>query len=152
MIGRRMAFEEILQYTPILTFIAFIISIALIFYRLGQWTKNFGNDLNNISTKLDNVSNSIDKAPEQFWSKFIDAYRMLGMIQNKGNPQRSRKDILLEKAQKYAITYDESLELKDMLEKEAKQSQASGNFFAFLIIMGVLIFLGAIIADLFKED
>ncbi|MEM2912408.1 MAG: hypothetical protein QW146_07885 [Candidatus Bathyarchaeia archaeon] len=146
-----MAFEEILTYIPLLTIVAFIITIALLFYRLGQWTKNLENSLKDISTKLDNVSKGIDKVPEQFWSKFIDAYRMLGMVKSKGNPSRSRKDILLEKAKNRTISYEESLELKDMLEREAKQAQAVGDFFAFLIIMGILLFLGAIIADLFKE-
>jgi len=49
------------------------------------------------------------------------------------------------------LTYAESLELKDILEKEAKNAQTVGDFFKFLIIMGILIFLGSLIADLFGD-
>ena len=142
-----MAFEEILPY---LTIVAFFITTATLFYKLGQWNKNLENSLNTISTKLDNVSNSIDRVPEQFWSKFIDAYRMLGMVKSEGNPKRTRKDILLEKAQNRMISYEESLELKDMLEKEARKAQQAGNFLEFLVILGILIFLGLLIASLFE--
>jgi len=63
----------------------------------------------------------------------------------------SRKDMLLEKAKNRTITYDESMELQNMLQQEARNAQAVGDFFRFLIIMGILIFLGALIADLFGD-
>jgi len=60
----------------------------------------------------------------------------------------SRKHELLEKAKRRTITYQESIELKSILEQEARNAQAIGDFFKFLVIMGVLIFLGALIAEL----
>lgn len=85
--------------------------------------------------------------PEQVWSKFIDAYRMLGMVVGKGNPHRSRKDILLEKAQNRTITHQENVELTNILEREAKQAQTGGDFLKLLIIMGILIFLASLFSD-----
>jgi len=64
----------------------------------------------------------------------------------------SRKDELLAKAKNRTITYAESMELKRILEQEAKNAQAIGDFFKFLVIMGILIFLGSLIAELFGED
>jgi len=63
----------------------------------------------------------------------------------------SRKDELLEKAKRRTITYQESMELKNILEQEARNAQAIGDFFKFLVIMGILMFLAALIAELFGE-
>jgi hypothetical protein len=63
----------------------------------------------------------------------------------------SRKDMLLEKAKNRAITQEESIELRNMLEQEARNAQAVGDFVKFLVIMGILVFLGALIADLFGD-
>jgi len=58
---------------------------------------------------------------------------------------------LLAKAKNRTITYEESMELKNILEQEAKNAQAIGDFVKFLVTMGVLIFLASLIADLFGE-
>lgn len=84
--------------------------------------------------------------PEEFWRKFIGVYTLTFL--KKSNPSISRKEELLRKANTRTITYEESLELKDILEKEAKNAQAIGDFFRFLVIMGILIFIGALIAEL----
>lgn len=64
----------------------------------------------------------------------------------------SRKDMLLEKAKNRTITEQESIELRNMLEQEARNAQAVGDFVKFLVIMGVLVFLGALIAELSKDS
>lgn len=76
---------------------------------------------------------------------------MLGMVTSEGNPNRTSKDILLDKAQNRVISYEESLELKDMLETEARKAQQAGDFIKFAIILGILIFIGLLIASL-RED
>ena len=63
----------------------------------------------------------------------------------------SRKYELLEKAKNRTITYEESIELKNILEQEARNAQAIGDFFKFLIILGILIFLGSLVAELFGD-
>lgn len=64
----------------------------------------------------------------------------------------SRKDMLLDKAKNRTITQEESIELRNILEQEARNAQAVGDFVKFLIIMGVLVFLGALIAELFGDS
>lgn len=145
-----MAFEEILPFLPYLSVLGFIITLLLILYRMGRWTKNIEKDLEGISKKLDNLAPKIEKMPEEFWRKFIDVYILTYL--KKGNPSVSRKEELLRKANNRTITYEESLELKDILEKEAKNAQAVGDFFKFLVIMGILIFIGALIAELFGGE
>jgi len=141
-----MAFEEILPFLPYLSILAFIITLLLIVYRMGRWTKNIEKDLEDISKKLDNLVPKIEKMPEEFFRKFIDVYMLTYL--KKGNPSITRKEELLRKANNRTITYEETLELKGILEKEAKNAQAIGDFFKFLVIMGILIFLGALMAEL----
>ena len=64
----------------------------------------------------------------------------------------SRKEELLRKAKSRTITYEESVELRNVLEQEARNAQAVGDFFKFLVIMGILIFLGALMVELFRGD
>jgi hypothetical protein len=64
----------------------------------------------------------------------------------------SRKDMLLEKAKNRIITQQESIELRNVLEQEARNAQAVGDFVKFLVILGVLVFLGALIAELFGDS
>jgi len=113
---------------------------------MGRWTKNIEKDLEDISKKLDNLVPKIEKMPEEFFRKFIDVYMLTYL--KKGNPSITRKEELLRKANNRTITYEETLELKGILEKEAKNAQAIGDFFKFLVIMGILIFLGALMAEL----
>lgn len=61
----------------------------------------------------------------------------------------SRKDDLLEKARNRTITYEESNELRNILEQEAKNAKAVGDLIGFFIIMGLILFLGALVTDLF---
>lgn len=60
----------------------------------------------------------------------------------------SRKHELLQKAKNRTVTYEESIELRNILEQEARNAQAIGDFFRFLVIMGILIFLAALITEL----
>ena len=64
----------------------------------------------------------------------------------------SRKDMLLEKARNRTITEAESNELRSILEQEARNAKAVGDILGFLIIMGLLLFLAALIKELFKKD
>jgi hypothetical protein len=63
----------------------------------------------------------------------------------------SRKDMLLEKARNRTITQAESVELRDILEREARNAKSLGDFIGFLIIMGLLLFLAALIKELFGD-
>ena len=63
----------------------------------------------------------------------------------------SRKDMLLEKARNRTITQAESNELRNMLEQEARSAQSSGDIFGFIIVMGILLFLAALIKELSNE-
>jgi len=64
---------------------------------------------------------------------------------------KSRKDILLEKARNRTITQAESKELREILEQEAKNAKAVGDIIGFFVIMGLILFLGALVAELFGE-
>ena len=64
----------------------------------------------------------------------------------------SSKQELLQKAKNRTITYEESIELRNILEQEARNAQAIGDFFKLLAIMGILIFLGALMAELFGGE
>jgi len=61
----------------------------------------------------------------------------------------SRKDMLLEKAKNRTITQAESDELRGILEQEARNAKTGNDFIGFLIIMGLLLFLAALVAELF---
>lgn len=63
----------------------------------------------------------------------------------------SRKDMLLEKAKNRTITREESIELQNMLEQEARNAKAVGDFLGFLVIMGLLLFLAALAKELFGD-
>jgi len=63
----------------------------------------------------------------------------------------SRKDMLLEKARNRTITQVESDELRSVLEQEARNAKAVGDFIGFLIIMGLLLFLAGLMKDLFGD-
>ena len=145
-----MALEGILPYLPILTVISFVITIALLVYKLGRWIEKLENSLNSISEKMDNVSHSIDKVPQQVWQKYIEATQILGMGR-KGNPHKTRTEILFDKAMNKTISKEEALELRDMLVKEAQKAQKSGDVIELLMILGILMSLGFIMASLFKE-
>jgi hypothetical protein len=64
----------------------------------------------------------------------------------------SRKDMLLEKARNRTITQAESNELRSILEQEARNAQGVGDFIGFLIIIGLLLFLAALIKELFGDS
>ena len=59
----------------------------------------------------------------------------------------SRKFELLEKAKNRTITQEENDELTKMLEQEARNAQAVGDFLKFLFIMGILLFLASLFED-----
>jgi hypothetical protein len=63
----------------------------------------------------------------------------------------SRKGTLLEKAKNRTITHEESIELQGILEQEARNAKAVGDFMGFLIIVGLLLFLGALVKELFGD-
>jgi hypothetical protein len=63
----------------------------------------------------------------------------------------SRKDMLLEKARNRTITEAENGELRSILEQEARNAKAVGDFIGFLVIMGLLLFLAALAKDLFGD-
>jgi len=71
--------------------------------------------------------------------------------QNQTDYSQTSKTELLEKAKNRTITQEESIELRNMLEQEARNAQAVGDFVKFLVIMGILVFLGVLIADLFGD-
>lgn len=63
----------------------------------------------------------------------------------------SRKDMLLEKAKNRTITHEESIELQNVLEQEARNAKAVGDFIGFLLTIGLLLFLAALIKELFGD-
>jgi hypothetical protein len=63
----------------------------------------------------------------------------------------SRKDMLLEKARNRTITQQESIELQNILQEEARNAQAVNDILGFLVIMGLLLFLAALMKELFGD-
>jgi len=49
--------------------------------------------------------------------------------------------MLLEKAKNRTITYDESIELQNMLQQEARNAQAAGDFKFLIIMHACMLFL-----------
>ena len=81
-----MGLEEILPY---LTIISLFIGVGIIIYQVGRWRQKTETDKEEIKKKLNAISEKIEKIPEDFWSKFIDAYEMLEKM--KAEPQKTKK-------------------------------------------------------------
>lgn len=60
--------------------------------------------------------------------------------------------MLLEKARNRTITQEESIELQNILQQEARNANAVGDLIGFFIIMGLLLFLAALIKELFGDQ
>mgnify|MGYP001056118972 CR=1 FL=1 len=74
---------------PYLTIISFFIGIGIIIYQVGRWRQKTETDKEEIKKKLNIISEKIEKIPEDFWSKFIDAYEMLEKTKEK--PRTTKK-------------------------------------------------------------
>jgi hypothetical protein len=59
--------------------------------------------------------------------------------------------MLLEKARSRTITEAESKELTRILEEEARIAKSNGDVLGAIIILGLLAFLGALVAELFTD-
>jgi hypothetical protein len=84
-------YEEIF---PILTLISFIIGISVIVYQFGKWRQKNDAEREELKTKINLISERIEKIPAEFWSKFIDAYEMLEKFddQQKNKKERTKND------------------------------------------------------------
>ena len=71
-----------------------------------------------MSKNINSISEKIDKLLGDFFAKFVDALKFWEMGKAKSNP--GRKEELLGKARKRTITYQESLELREILQREAE--------------------------------
>lgn len=59
----------------------------------------------------------------------------------KDNPQQSRKNELLDKWHQRILTYEESLELKFILENEAKEAEKSKKALIVVALVGLGLYL-----------
>jgi len=101
--------------------------------------------LKNIDTTLGDVKNSIAQMPMSFWKSFIDVY--LSMQKSASNPVPDRKIELLQKLRAGTIIPQESLELKDIMEQEAKAAQASQDLFRLILIIGIIIVIAMMLSE-----
>lgn len=78
------------EILPYLTIISFFIGIAIIIYQVGRWRQKTETDKEEIKKKLDTISEKIEKIPDDAFSKFIDAYKMLEKMKEK--PLKTKKE------------------------------------------------------------
>jgi len=81
-----MTFEGILPYVEI---ISFLIATFVMVYEFGKWRQKTETDREETKKILDEISKKIDRIPEDFWAKFIDAYKMLEKV--KKDPEATKK-------------------------------------------------------------
>jgi len=82
-----LSLEEIL---PILSIVAFLITIALLVYKFGKWRQKTETDREEIKRKLDAISKKVEKIPDDLMAKSIDIYKMYEKIRE--NLQSSTRE------------------------------------------------------------
>jgi len=94
---------------------------------------------------LRNIDKSVTQMPMTFWKSFIDVY--LSTQRSPSNPVPDRKIELLQKLKAGTITPQESLELRNIMEQEAKAAQASQDFFRLILIIGIIIVIAMMLSE-----
>lgn len=84
-----MAFEEILPILPYVGFFSLLIALGIIVYHFGKWRQKTESDREEMRKMLDTVSKKVDRIPEDFWAKSIDAYKMLEKMRE--DPEATKK-------------------------------------------------------------
>jgi len=120
-------------YLTIFLPVTFFIAGILIYY------------LRNIDKSIHQIDKSIGQIPEEFWRKFIDGYLLLQ--KSSSNPNPDRKIELLQKLKARTITPQESLELRNIMEQEAKAAQASQDLFRLILIIGIIIVIAMMLSE-----
>ena len=94
---------------------------------------------------LRNIDKSVTQDPARAWRPFIDLY--LATQKGSSNPDPNRKVELLQKLKAGTITPQESLELKEIMEQEAKAAQASQDLFKLILIIGIIIVIAMMLSE-----
>ena len=97
-----------------------------------------------ISGRLEELSKDIVRLPQDLLKHALVLYR--ARQSEPGNPDPSRKQILLDKLEGGYITPDEGRELREILEAEARQAQLVGDIAGVVIILGVIALIAAVLA------
>ena len=82
-----MTLEDILPY---LSIISFIITIVVLVYQFGKWRQKTETEKEETKKALDAILGKMDKIPDDFWAKFIDAYKLLEKVKEE-NPEVTKK-------------------------------------------------------------
>lgn len=85
-----MAFEEILPILPYVGILSLLIALGIIVYHFGKWRQKTESDREEMRKMLDAVSKKVDRIPDDFWAKFIDAYKLLEKVKEE-NPEVTKK-------------------------------------------------------------
>jgi hypothetical protein len=99
---------------------------------------------------IDTVSKAIEGVMDRISSAYFEVY--LTHSGKSSNPDKEyRKRILLEKARKREITYQEGQELQKLLEEQKKQHEASGDIAGAILVGLLLLFLLSVLAALLEK-
>jgi cell shape-determining protein MreC len=99
---------------------------------------------------IDTVSKAIEGVVDRISSAYFEMY--LTHSGKSINPDKEyRKRILLEKARKREITYQEGQELQKLLEEQKKQHEASGDIASAILVGLLLLFLLSVLAALLEK-
>ena len=150
--------EEVIVGVIIAFGLAIIGLIITLILRIGDKTDRLGDKIDNMGDKLgdkidsigDKIGNKIDTLPSKFFDSFINAYEAMHKIRS--NPVNNRKAELLEKLKRREISYEECLELQEMLEEELKEARDKNDLLNEFIILGLISLLGAVMALLKPKD
>ena len=76
---------------PYLTIISFFIGIAIVVYQFGRWRQKTETDKEEIKKKLNNISEKIEKLPQDLFSKSIDMYEILEKMKEKTQTTKKKR-------------------------------------------------------------
>lgn len=83
-----MTFEEFLPYVGI---VSLLIALGVIIYHFGKWRQKTESDREEVKNALDAISKKLDKIPDDFWAKFVDAYKLLEKMREDSETTRKRR-------------------------------------------------------------
>ena len=118
---------------------AVLITGAYGVYRIGRWTKG-------VEGKLERVEESTKALILIHTKELVDFYIKSWGSMHKSNPS-TEKDILLRKLRDGTISREESLRLKQILEKERIAALAAGAILTALAIGGLLLLLAILLGE-----
>lgn len=123
--------------------IAVVIPILIAFWAIRPWIQNaikagLSDFKQEVTKSLDNINSRIDKF--QPFERSLESRAHEG-LKDKPNPPTTRKNDLLDKWHDQTMTYEESIELKTILEQESNNANEATKALIIIALIGIGLYL-----------